>query len=168
MTQGRPPFPPEERRDLEVMCKIADRQRDILTAPCQHGRTDLLLAATRSCRIESVSRLRAGRSRGRAQLACRADGGLVHNGGWKSPGARCQELLGRSVGEQACRCSMPRPSRAARRRDLCQPGAAGLCLAARLEVPVQRGSLRRAIELNATAVEQKNLAAFEWGHGGGA
>ena len=46
-----------------------------------------------------MSRLRAGRSRVALNSHVAPTAAFVHNGGWKSPGARCQELLGQSVYE---------------------------------------------------------------------
>jgi indolepyruvate ferredoxin oxidoreductase len=145
--------------------QIADRQPDILTTRVSMAEADLLLGcdAIVAAQRESVSRLRAGRSRVALNSHVAPTAAFVHNGGWKSPGAQCQDLLGQSVGEQAL--SVLDAETIAR-------GLIGDALFANLVllgyawqrgwVPVRRESLRRAIELNATAVE-KNLAAFEWG-----
>jgi indolepyruvate ferredoxin oxidoreductase len=145
--------------------QIADRQQDILTTRVSMAEADLLLGCDPivAAQRESVLRLRAGRSRVALNSHVAPTAAFVHHGGWKSPGAQCQELLGQAVGEQALSVL---DAEAIARQLLGDAIYANPVLLGyawqRGWVPVRREPLRRAIELNATAVE-KNLAAFEWG-----
>ncbi len=145
--------------------QIADRQPDILTARVSMAEADLLLGCDPivAAQAESVSRLRAGRSRVALNSHVAPTAAFVHQGGWKSPGAQCQAILGQTVGEPALSVL---DAEAIARQLVGDALYANPVLLGhawqRGWVPVRRESLRRAIELNATAVE-KNLAAFEWG-----
>ena len=145
--------------------QIADRQPDILTTRVSMAEADLLLGCDPivAAQAESVSRLRAGRSRVALNSHVAPTAAFVHLGGWKSPGAQCQAILGQTVGEPALSVL---DAEAIARQLVGDALYANPVLLGhawqRGWVPVRRESLRRAIELNATAVE-KNLAAFEWG-----
>ena len=145
--------------------QIADRQQDILTTRVSLAEADLLLGCDPivAAQAESVSRLRAGRSRVALNSHVAPTAAFVHQGGWKSPGAQCQSILGQTVGEPAL--SVLDAEALARQLVGDALYANPLLLGYAWQrgwVPVRRESLRRAIELNATAVD-KNLAAFEWG-----
>ncbi|WP_306546424.1 indolepyruvate ferredoxin oxidoreductase family protein [Malikia spinosa] len=145
--------------------QIAERQPDILTTRVSLAEADLLLGCDPivAAQAESVSRLRAGRSRVALNSHVAPTAAFVHQGGWKSPGAQCQSILGQTVGEPAL--SVLDAEALARQLVGDAIYANPLLLGYAWQrgwVPVRRESLQRAIELNATAVAQ-NLAAFEWG-----
>lgn len=145
--------------------QIADRQPNILTTRVSLAEADLLLGCDPivAAQAESVSRLRAGRSRVALNSHLAPTAAFVHQGGWKSPGAQCQSILGQTVGEPAL--SVLDAEALARQLVGDAIYANPLLLGYAWQrgwVPVRRESLQRAIELNATAVAQ-NLAAFEWG-----
>jgi indolepyruvate ferredoxin oxidoreductase len=149
--------------------QIADRQQDILTTRVSLAEADLLLGCDPivAAHTESVSRLRAGRSQVVLNSHVAPTAAFVRQGGWNSPGAQCQDILGQAVGAQAQAqaLSVLDAEALARQRVGDALYANPLLLGYAWQrgwVPVRRESLRRAIELNATAVAQ-NLAAFEWG-----
>ncbi len=145
--------------------QIAEHQEDILTTRVSLAEADLLLACDPivAAQRETVLRLCAGRSRIALNSHVAPTAAFVHQGGWKNPGAQCQDLLAQAAGSDAL--SVLDAEAVARHlvgdAIYANPVLLGFAWQ-RGWVPLRRESLQRAIELNAVSVAQ-NLAAFEWG-----
>jgi indolepyruvate ferredoxin oxidoreductase len=144
---------------------IAEHAQDLRTTRVATAAADLVLACDPivGAHKETLLRMRAGRTHVALNGHTAPTAGFVKDGGWSSPGSACQAQIAEAVGAQAL-AAFDVDSAAVRLMGdslYANPMLLGFAWQ-KGWIPLALGSLMRAMELNAVAVDQ-NKAAFTWG-----
>jgi indolepyruvate ferredoxin oxidoreductase len=145
---------------------IAQTQEQIATTRVALGQADLVLGCDPivAASKETLLRMQAGRTRVALNAHAAPTAAFVHNGNWKNPAGRCAAAISEAVGDANNVGQFNAEAMASKLMgDSIYTNPIMLGYAWQKGwLPLERASLLRAIELNATAVEA-NKTAFEWG-----
>ncbi len=145
---------------------IANHQADIATTRVALGQADLVLGCDPivAASKETLLRMQAGRTRVALNAHAAPTAAFVHNGAWQNPAGRCSAAIAEAIGEADNLGQFNADAMASKLMGdsiYTNPMMMGYAWQ-KGWLPLERASLLRAIELNATAVEA-NKTAFEWG-----
>jgi indolepyruvate ferredoxin oxidoreductase len=145
---------------------IANTQAEIATTRVALGQADLVLGCDPivAASKETLLRMQAGRTRVALNAHAAPTAAFVHNGAWQNPAGRCAAAIAEAVGDANNVGQFNAEAMASKLMGdsiYTNPMMLGYAWQ-KGWIPLERASLLRAIELNATAVEA-NKTAFEWG-----